>query len=142
MALTAIFTTVQQKFDIVVVRCDTFSRKLFQVTNADDEPADLTGYEFSIEVKKSPRATVPILTIPDANFLLGQSDAAIAFDVAEGNAAGTTKDEVHVNAPAELMRVQPGKWYYDIHIIDTGGDVISPMYGRFEIRNDVTRTNE
>jgi hypothetical protein len=142
MALTASFSSLQQELNIVVVRGDTFSRKLVQIENEDDTPADLTGYEFSLQVRKAPRTGSSVLTITDSEFLLGQSDEAIAYDVDEGNPAGTTKDEIHVNAPASMMRVKAGNWYYDLQIIDTGGDVFSPIYGRFNIKQDTTRTNE
>lgn len=142
MALTAQFSSEQQRLDVTVVRGDTFSRKLFQVTNEDDTPADLTGYGFSIQVRPAPRASSVIVTIPDQYFLLGQSAEAIQYDIDEANPAGTTKDEVHVNAPASLMRVKAGNWHWDIQITDTGGDVSTPIYGRFLITQDVTRTNE
>jgi hypothetical protein len=139
MALVAQFSSEQQRLDVTVVRGDTFARKLFQVANEDDTPADLTGYEFAIQVRPAPRSSLVIVSIPDDYFLLGQSDDAVQYDIDEGNPAGTTKDEVHVNAPASLMRVKAGNWHWDIEVIDPGGDVLTPIFGRFEIKQDVTR---
>jgi hypothetical protein len=142
MALTASFSSLQQELNVVVVRGDTFSRKLVQIENEDETPADLSGYEFAIQVRKSPSKSDALLTISNDYFLLGQSDEAIAYDAAEGNPGGTTVDEIHVNAPAELMRVKAGNWYYDLQIIDPNGDVQSPIGGRFAISQDITRNNE
>ena len=135
-----------QDLTIDIVRGSTFETKLFQYADTDDsgsdEPGDLTDYEFAIQVRTDPRSTTSLITITNEYFFLGQSDDAIQYDIDEGNAPGTTKDEVYVSTPAELLQVRPGNWYWDLKVTDPNDIVSFPIGGRFNITQNVTRVGE
>ena len=73
------------------------------------------------------------------NFILGQSDEAIQYDKDEGNAPGTTQDELHfVDSNYEILSDYP----FDKMQMDIQGKVSDSIYTfirfKVKIKSDIT----
>lgn len=140
--LTEQFEAKRFELDIEMYRGDTLSKKLFQAANTDDTPYNLSNYKFYMQIRPDPLARKAIATFGHEYFILGQSQDAIDYDIAEGNPVGTTKDELHIKVDSVSARLQSGEWFYDLETEDEGWDVYTPIYGKINIIQDVTRINE
>lgn len=129
--------------NIDVVRGDTFNKRLFIYKNQEDsgDPTigNLSGYEFSMQVRPKPDANQVFATFDNSMFYLGQTDEAIQYDIDNSNPAGTTFDELYILVSSEDMNFPSGKWYYDLQYKDTQGYINTVLKGRFILRQDVTR---
>ena len=123
---------------------DTWSDLLFSATDLDEDgveiPADLTGRTYKMQVRVDPQASSALMTLesPD-DFILGQSAEAIAYDVEQGNPAGTTKDQLFVFAKPEQTNILPGQWYADLEETGPGDDVYTMYRYTYNALEDVTR---
>lgn len=102
-------------------------------------PGNLTGSLFRMQVRVVDLANTVLVDITDEFFSLGQSQAAIDYDIAEDNEPGTTLDELYFEVPGEMFRFVPGSWQWDLEWIDVLGKVHTPLYGDFILNPDVTR---
>jgi len=135
------FITDKVKVNYDLTRGDSFNKLLFVYRNSSDDPGNLTGCQFHLQVRVSPYAEGdPLIDMTNDMFFTGQSAEAIAYDVAEGNPPGTTRDECHVACGPLLTNVLAGPWHYDLQVINLNQDVFTPVYGRFKIFQDVTRS--
>lgn len=98
---------------------DTWNELLFSATDRDANgvsiPANLTGRTYRILVKASAFAKKSFMDLksPD-DFVLGQSEEAIQYDIDEGNPPGTTLDQLFVWAKPEQTDITPGRWHFDL----------------------------
>lgn len=110
---------------LTMVRGDTFKRKLFQAADYIDadnpdggtHPVDIRGYTYLFEIRETKfedADEAPLLSAGNEYFFFGQSNEALAYDTAQGNPVGTTFDELHIEIPDSLTKIEPGTWYYGI----------------------------
>lgn len=129
--------------DIVLISGDTLSTLLVtgEDVNADGtlRPADFTGTICAMQVRPAARSSQVFLDLDDSYFILGQSQEAIDWDIAEGNVPGTSKDQIFVVVHPPLTVIIPGEWEYDLELTGPGPDVKTTIKGVFEVLEDVTR---
>lgn len=113
-------------------RGNTFVSDVYRITDAADNPVDISGYTFEFEVRKNEyQNTGPALIAAEAgDFILGQSDAAIA--------AGIAKDEVVIKIPKTRMNVSSGDWICDFRTTDGSGDREAGFKAKFLLQEDVS----
>jgi hypothetical protein len=142
--LEEISGTTPLHFPIQMVRGDSFVFKFAEFRDEDPTdvdaliPANLSGSTFRLHVKPHADSQTIFLNAEPDDFLLGQSQVALDYDVAEGNAAGTTFDELHLIIPPARTEIRSGCWVYDLEWTDPGGDVTTLFYGEFYVWADRT----
>jgi len=109
-------------------RTDTFKFQN-QSQDKDGNPFDFTGMTFVMEIKDRRGGTV-VVTIPNENFAVEQSD--------DGAAAGVFDKFLITHPPADFADLisEPFEYYYDIQITDGGGELFTPIKGPFVIIDD------
>jgi len=111
MAVPAVNITIEQGTD--------FSN-VFTVTNPDGSPLDLTGYTSSAKIKKFPSSTV-----------------STPFTVGIVSAAGQV---VVSMAHTVSNALTPGRYYYDVITIASGGNISRIIEGMALVTPSVTTT--
>lgn len=106
-------------------RGSTFQYKFFQVSEIVDpdasplvyEPVDIRGYDYLFEIRRhklEPDTCEPLLSAGSAYFHFGQSDEALQYDIDEGNPAGSTFDELFIEIPETMTKIQAGTWWWGL----------------------------
>jgi len=107
-----------QRVDIVCRKGDTFSIEI-DFYDANDDPIDLTGYTWKMEVSESDTSPTPILDSTDFNY--------------NGNSSG----QLYVTATANTMlTIDGGMYIYGLQSNDAG-TVKTWLYGLFTVNEDV-----
>lgn len=136
-----------------MVRGDTFQRKLFQAAEYIDpadtaqgtRPVDVRDLEFLFEVRETAfdsDTEIPLITAGMEYVTFGQSQDAIDYDAAQGNPAETTYDEVHIELPASMTKIDPSTWQWGLRIIYPTGLVELAMQDKIKVWADVPRYSE
>lgn len=128
--------------NIEAYRGDTFDRLFFRVKDVVDgvqEPANISGSQFSLQIRPKPRATEVIATFTSSFFTLGLSNEAKDYFESSSLPSGSTLDEVIINVPAEMMKFEAGRYFYDLEFKQLDGKIQTPIFGRFDLLQDVTR---
>lgn len=111
---------VQSTLNITCLRNDTFSLDM-DWTNSNDEPIDLTIYEFKAQVKKNKASSSVVLEFDDSDF---SKDA-------DGNLV--------MSKSASNMNIVAGVYYYDLETTGPAGAIATWLAGKFIIQEDVTQ---
>jgi hypothetical protein len=107
-----------QRVDIVCRKGDTFSIEI-DFYDANDDPIDLTGYTWKMEVSESDTSPSPILDSTDFTYT--------------GNSSG----KLYVTATATTMlTIDGGLYIYGLQSNDSG-NVKTWLYGLFTVNEDV-----
>ena len=107
-----------QRVDIVCRKGDTFSIEI-DFYDANDDPIDLTGYTWKMEVSESDTSPTPILDSNDFSY--------------SGNSSG----QLYVTATANTMlTINGGMYIYGLQSNDSG-TVKTWLYGLFTVNEDV-----
>ena len=107
-----------QRVDIVCRKGDTFSIEI-DFYDANNDPIDLTGYTWKMEVSESDTSPTPILDSTDFNY--------------NGNSSG----QLYVTATANTMlTIDGGMYIYGLQSNDAG-TVKTWLYGLFTVNEDV-----
>lgn len=93
-------------------------------TNDSGTPINLTGYTSRMQVRKFASSATPILTFTNS------SGMTIT--------AGSGVIDLAITAAAMAM-VPAGSYQYDLEIIDSSGEVIKLLAGKFDVEAEVTR---
>ena len=95
-------------------RGSAFSLTLIGRNYLNNEPFDFSVVDTFHQHFRMPAKDNEIVVEFDAgNFTLGQTQGAIDFDIAEGNAVGTTKDELHIHDDGEKFNVEDAILFTD-----------------------------
>lgn len=142
---TNVFKVVVGKFPrrirVRYYRGDSFSVTLVG-ENVDGTPfnfglADSFLTQFRAGSKRSQNI---VAELENENHVLGQSDAAIAYDAAQGNPAGTTQDELHLtDETGDKFLTNIPKLLFDTEM-RFGDDPTTLVDGELNIEYDITRT--
>jgi hypothetical protein len=107
-----------QRVDIVCREGDTFTIEI-DFYDANDQPIDLTGYTWKMEVSESDTSPTPVLDYTDFTYT--------------GNSSG----KLFVNATANTMStINGGMYIYGLQSNDAG-TVKTWLYGLFTVNEDV-----
>ena len=107
-----------QRIDIVCREGDTFTIEI-DFYDANDQPIDLTGYTWKMEVSESDTSPTPVLDYTDFTYT--------------GNSSG----KLFVNATANTMStINGGMYIYGLQSNDAG-TVKTWLYGLFTVNEDV-----
>lgn len=107
-----------QRVDIVCREGDTFTIEI-DFYDANDQPIDLTGYIWKMEVSESDTSPTPVLDYTDFTYT--------------GNSSG----KLYVNATATVMStINGGMYIYGLQSNDAG-TVKTWLYGLFTVNEDV-----
>jgi hypothetical protein len=107
-----------QRVDIVCREGDTFTIEI-DFYDANDQPIDLTGYTWKMEVSESDTSPTPVLDYTDFTYT--------------GNSTG----KLFVNATANTMStINGGMYIYGLQSNDAG-TVKTWLYGLFTVNEDV-----
>jgi hypothetical protein len=107
-----------QRVDIVCRKGDTFSIEI-DFYDANDDPIDLTGYTWKMEVSESDTSPSPILDSTDFTYT--------------GNSSG----KLYVTATATTMlTIDGGLYIYGLQS-NNSGNVKTWLYGLFTVNEDV-----
>jgi hypothetical protein len=107
-----------QRIDIVCREGDTFTIEI-DFYDANDQPIDLTGYTWKMEVSESDTSPTPVLDYTDFTYT--------------GNSTG----KLFVNATANTMStINGGMYIYGLQSNDAG-TVKTWLYGLFTVNEDV-----
>lgn len=107
-----------QRVDIVCRKGDTFSIEI-DFYDANNDPIDLTGYTWKMEVSESDTSPTPILDSTDFSY--------------NGNSSG----QLYVTATANTMlTINGGMYIYGLQSNDAG-TVKTWLYGLFTVNEDV-----
>ena len=107
-----------QRIDIVCREGDTFTIEI-DFYDANDQPINLTGYTWKMEVSESDTSPTPVLDYTDFNYT--------------GNSTG----KLFVNATANTMStINGGMYIYGLQSNDAG-TVKTWLYGLFTVNEDV-----
>lgn len=137
------------EIDIEAYRGDTFNKLFFRIRDLDDNdnqiPANIFGCKFALQIRPRPQASEVIAYFDNDFFVLGTSNEAIEYftNLDPGNVPdeypNEFSDEVHISIPASNMRFTAGRYYYDLEFKFADGDIFTPIKGRFNLIQDVTR---
>lgn len=128
--------------NIEAYRGDTFNKLLFRVRDVEDgqqTPADISGSQFTLQIRVRPQAPTEVATFDNSFFVLGLSNDAKDYYEQNSIPTGSKVDEVYINIPAQNMRLDAGRYFYDLEFKLSNGEILTPIRGRFEIIQDVTR---
>lgn len=128
--------------NIEAYRGDTFNKLFFRVRDVEDgeqSPANISGSQFTLQIRPRPQAEQVVATFDNTFFLLGLSNDAKDYFEENNLPSGSTLDEVHINIPAEDMRFAAGRYFYDLEFRLPDGEILTPIKGRFDLIQDVTR---
>jgi hypothetical protein len=107
-----------QRVDIVCREGDTFTIEI-DFYDANDQPINLTGYTWKMEVSESDTSPTPVLDYTDFTYT--------------GNSSG----KLYVNATAATMStINGGMYIYGLQSNDAG-TVKTWLYGLFTVNEDV-----
>jgi hypothetical protein len=107
-------------YNIVVDQGATWNLNF--TVDTDGTPWNLTGYTFAMMVKESTASATPYLNLPTDGTVTMNSSGAVA---------------VTVNA-TKMETLPAGRWYYDIELTSSGGQVTRLLEGRFIVNAQVT----
>lgn len=141
MSIATIKASVAE-VNIEAYRGDTFNKLFFRIKDVEDGeqvPANISGSQFTLQIRPRAQATQVIATFDNSFFVLGLSNDAKDFFEENNLASGSTLDEVHINIPAEDMRFEAGRYFYDLEFRLHDGEILTPIRGRFDLIQDVTR---
>lgn len=126
---------------IEIYRGDEISISLKGIHLSDNkDPFNWNAFDsFKAQFRLFPESTISFDATSD-NFLLGQSEEAIAYDIEEVNPTGTTKDELHFLDPSyEILK----EYKLDRAELDIQAEVNDSIYTiirfKINIKNDITR---
>lgn len=125
--------TIIPRYDIRLLRGDTFELKMMFRSPGDSSPIDLSTYDVvRMDVRKSLDADTAIISLTSQPE--NPNDSRIdLFD-------GTGEENLILTINAEDTAELPyGEHYYDIEFTDSVGKVKTYIWGRFEVFRDVTR---
>lgn len=108
-----------QRKDFIVMRKDTFEYTgTYSYVHTDGATVqyDFTGCIGMMHIKKKKTDTVPLKSI------------GISFDIYDYT----------LNATAENMDLDAGRYYYDLQIYDADNKMVTKLYGNFIVLQDVT----
>jgi hypothetical protein len=128
--------------NIQAYRGDTFNKLFLRIRDVEDGeqiPANISGSQFSLQIRPKPQASQLITTFDNSFFVLGLSNDAKDYFQENNLPSGSTLDEVHINVPAQDMRFEAGRYFYDLEFKLPDGEILTPIKGRFELIQDVTR---
>lgn len=109
---------ISEVLDIKCRRYDTFQLDM-DWTDSDEDPIDLTGYTFKMQVRKKSTSASPVLTIDDDDFTKD----------ANGN--------LTIEKSSADMNMKGGNYVYDLQATSSG--VVSTwLKGMFVVTDDVT----
>ena len=141
--------------DLTMVRGDTFERKLFQgaeYSDPDDPssaiiPVDIRDNTYIFEVRESPfdgDACDPLMEAlqSEGELYFGQSDEAIAYDIAQSNPPGTTYDELFTMVGKTKTLIEPGYWWWGVRAITSFGTSELLLQNRIRVTPDVPKLPE
>jgi hypothetical protein len=111
-----------------LIRGDAFSL-IIPVKNADGSNFDFTGYKAFLTVKAG--------VDEDGEMTLDDTDAVLQVEMT--SISNPTAGEVVIPVAASDMEIAPGKYYYDVQFVPSGGDPWSLQYDEFIVIPDVTR---
>lgn len=141
MAIKTIKAPVAE-VNIEAYRGDTFNKLLFRIKDVEDEeqtPANISGSQFTLQIRPRAQASTIIKTLDNSFFVLGLSNDAKDFFEENNLPSASFLDEVFINVPAEQMRFQAGRYFYDLEFKLPDGEIFTPIRGRFELIQDITR---
>jgi hypothetical protein len=93
--------------NIEAYRGDTFNKLFFRIKDVEDDqqiPANISGSQFTLQIRPKPRASEITKTFDNSFFVLGLSNDAKDYFEENNLPSGSTLDEVHINVPAEEMK--------------------------------------
>jgi len=128
--------------NIEAYRGDTFNKLFLRIRDVEDGqqvPANISGSQFTLQIRPRPQASQLITTFDNSFFVLGLSNDAKDYFQENNLPSGSTLDEVHINVPAQDMRFEAGRYFYDLEFKLPDGEILTPIKGRFELIQDVTR---
>jgi hypothetical protein len=128
--------------DIEAYRGDTFNKLFFRIKDVVDGepiPANLSGSQFNIQIRQRPTSTQIVQTFDNSYFVLGLSNDAKDYLEENDLPSGSFFDEVHINVPASEMKFQAGRYFYDLEFRKPDEEIITPIRGKFDLIQDVTR---
>jgi hypothetical protein len=128
--------------DIEAYRGDTFNKLFFRIKDVvEDEqvPANLSGSQFTLQIRPRPQAPQIITTFDNSRFVLGLSNEAKDYLEENDLPSGSFFDEIHINVPAPEMRFPAGRYFYDLEFRKPNEEIITPIKGKFDLIQDVTR---
>lgn len=128
--------------NIEAYRGDTFNKLFFRIkdiVDGEQVPANISGSQFTLQVRIRAQASNVIKTFNNSFFVLGLSNDAKDYFEENNIPSGSTLDEVHINIPAEEMRFEAGKYFYDLEFRLPDGEIFTPIRGRFDLIQDITR---
>ena len=127
--------------NITWLRGDTLNLKVLKLSEKVGEnktPVHVADRSWKMHLKKGEHSGTTAKSFVPENFYFGQSQEAIDYDLAQGNPAGTTQDELHIQETATGMRFESGDYLFDLE--SKIGEKIQTFYGgTFTLRPDVTR---
>lgn len=129
------------RVDLEHYRGDRFSFSIIG-RNEDDTPFNFSDILDSArtQCKVARRGSAVQAEFTDANHVLGQSQDAIDFDVDEGNAPGTTLDEIHISDPqGSVLDVVYERLQFDTEALTSDDEPRTLVQGEVEVLQDVTR---
>jgi hypothetical protein len=107
-----------QRVDIVCRKGDTFSLEV-DFFDANNDPIDLTGYAWKMDVSESDTSPTPILN--DTDFVYN----------------GTSTGNLYITATATVMAtIDGGMYVYGLQSNDAG-NIKTWLYGLFTVNEDV-----
>lgn len=104
------------QYHITVYRGDTWDGFSFTLTRTGSD-FDLTGSTALMQVKADKTDETALLEITPT----------------------ITPEEMLITVPASEIEIDAGRYFYDLQITLAGGDIITPIAGRFNVEQDVTR---
>lgn len=102
----------------------TFARQLTWKDKSSN-PVNLTNYTARMQIRTTPLSQDIILSLTTENnrIVLGGSAGTITLTV----------------SASDMTTVAPGKYFYDLELVSSGGVVVRLLKGTFKINAEVTR---
>lgn len=102
----------------------------------DATPVDLTGYSALMEVRAARDETSDLVAV----FASDPGDVDVTFTgpvgtLTLGGAAGTIRREMDATTAEDLP---VGSWRYELKLVPTAGEAVSPFAGPFNVEKRVT----
>jgi hypothetical protein len=122
------------RYDLVCKAGSTFRKSFaFRAGDTDGDPLDFTGFTARMQVR-------PAIDSPDVLVTLSTEDLSL-IDGPTGTLEFVLEDgqlDLVIDAETTALFAK-ANYFYDIEIVSPGGEVDSPLYGRFKVLPEVTR---
>ena len=116
------------KYDLNAKAGTTF-RKVFTYEDPNGDPMDFSGYSARMQLRAAYEdpAVVLELTTENGRIEFGPDAGQLSLYIADGDTTPLAPDYIKVN------------YVYDLELVAPNDDVLSPLYGKFIVKPEVTR---